>query len=99
MAQIPMMVDEKKAQPNPKVFVSKCCDAPTGVLLKINGMWWLLRDNMTASGQLATRAFNIAICRGCYKPLNDETPKEGWPFGVDEQIDEHCRQIFRESSK
>ena len=95
MAQVKMMVGE---QDDPEVLVGKCCDNPTGLLVRVNGTWWLVRDKATSNGQLATSAFKITICRGCYKRLTDATPTEPWAWdGKDEQLSEHLRTLGRQS--
>ena len=99
MAKLPMMVEEADERPDPPVFVAQCCDEKTGLLVQIGEAWCLLRDNTTTSGHLATYACRIAVCRGCYRFLDNETPKAPWVFGLDEQIDGHLRQLSREMSK
>lgn len=49
---------------------------------------------------VSTTAFRVNVCRGCYRVLGDigAVPGHPWMFGLDEQIDEHIRQIAREMS-
>ena len=93
---LPMMVKEEVK--NPDVAVGKCCHNPSGLLVYIEGEWWLLRDapNPENPRALETNAFHVAVCRGCYQELNEETPTEPWVYGQDGQLEEHLRQLSRE---
>ncbi len=92
---IPIMVQEEDRK-DPEVLVSKCCEKPTGLLVRVNGAWWLVRDQPTTAGQLATHAFRVAVCRGCYRKLTDETPTESWIWQTDAQLEDHFRSMSRE---
>ncbi len=91
-------IRKEEVQKRPDVKRALCCKEQTGVLVDINGVWWLLRNSESKGGQMASNAFLVAICRGCYCALTPETPTTPWPWGTDEQLEEHFQQIARETS-
>ena len=91
---IPMMVGEAQ---DPVVERVGCCAAQTGILVKVLGEFWLMRD--FPGKNLATRGYRVSQCRGCWwelKPDDATLPLTPWEFGRDEQLDEAFRKLGRE---